>query len=169
VDPPANDPELRNHVSLLRQIDVPSKLQGLRFDDPRAREIQHAAVALADQPDRHYSDEENLYDLWRRTEEMRRYLETRTERLIVVVAHGGINKVRLAHLMFTAVAGLGYADAAGCVPRIHPARLVGQHRSSLTSTQPQAGLAVAHDRHTALAAGVLQLHAECTQGGRVRP
>ena len=57
-------------------------------------------------PDRHCSDEENLYDLWRRAEEMRRYLETQTERLIVVVAHGGINKVWLAHLMFTAVAGL---------------------------------------------------------------
>jgi broad specificity phosphatase PhoE len=160
VDLPANDPELGNHVSLLREIDIPSELQGLRFDDPRAREIQHAAVALADQPDRHYSDEENLYDLWRRAEEMRRYLETRTEPLIVVVAHGGINKVWLAHLMFTAVAGLD---------TIHPARLVGEHRSSLTSTQPEAGLAVAHDRHTALAARVLQLHAECTQGGRVRP
>jgi broad specificity phosphatase PhoE len=105
-DLPADDPEVRNHVSLLREIDVPSELQGLRFDDPRAREIQHAAIAVAAQPDGHYSDEENLYDLWRRAEEIRQYLEARTERLIVVVAHGGINKVWLAHLMFTAVAGL---------------------------------------------------------------
>ena len=105
-DLPAEDPNLRNHPSLLREIDVPSELQGLRFDDPRAREIQHAAIAVADQPDGHYSDEENLYDLWQRAEEMRRYLEARTERLIVVVAHGGINKVWLAHLMFTAVPGL---------------------------------------------------------------
>jgi broad specificity phosphatase PhoE len=106
VDLPAKDPELRDHVSLFREIDVPSELRGLRFDDPRAQEIQHAALSVADQPDAHYSDEENLYDLWRRAEEMRRYLEARTERLIVVVAHGGINKVWLAHLMFTAVAGL---------------------------------------------------------------
>jgi broad specificity phosphatase PhoE len=106
VDLPAKDPELRDHVSLFREIDVPSELRGLRFDDPRAQEIQHAALSVADQPDVHYSDEENLYDLWRRAEEMRRYLEARTERLIVVVAHGGINKVWLAHLMFTAVAGL---------------------------------------------------------------
>jgi broad specificity phosphatase PhoE len=106
VDVPADDPEVRDHASLLREIDVPSELQGLRFDDPRARDIQHAALAVADQPDTHYSDEENLYDLWQRAEEMRRYLEGRTERLIVVVAHGGINKVWLAHLMFTAVAGL---------------------------------------------------------------
>jgi broad specificity phosphatase PhoE len=106
VDLPAGHPDVRNHASLLREIDVPSELQGLRFDDPRAREIQHAALAIADQPESHYSDEENLYDLWRRAEEIRRYLEARTERLIVVVAHGGINKVWLAHLMFTAVPGL---------------------------------------------------------------
>jgi broad specificity phosphatase PhoE len=106
VDLPADDPDLRDYPSLLREIDVPSELQGLPFHDPRAREIQHAAMAVADQPDGHYSDEENLYDLWRRAEEIRRYLEARPERLIVVVSHGGILKVWLAHLMFTAVAGL---------------------------------------------------------------
>jgi broad specificity phosphatase PhoE len=110
VDLPADDPEVGNHASLLREIDVPSELQGLRFDDPRAREIQHDALAVADKPDGHYSDEENLYDLWQRAEEIRRYLERRTEELIVVVAHGGILKVWLAHLMFTAVAGFDTAD-----------------------------------------------------------
>ena len=58
VDIRTNDPELRDHASLLREIDVPSELQGLRFDDPRARKIQYAALAVADQPDVHYSDEE---------------------------------------------------------------------------------------------------------------
>jgi broad specificity phosphatase PhoE len=106
VDLPAGERDVRNHVSLLREIDLPSELQGLRFDDPHAREIQHAALAVADQPDGHYSDEENLYDLWQRAEEIRRYLEGRPEQLIVAVAHGGILKVWLAHLMFTAMAGL---------------------------------------------------------------
>jgi broad specificity phosphatase PhoE len=106
VDMVAEDPDLRYRPALLREIDVPSELLGLKFHDPRAREIQHAAMAVADQPDGHYSDEENLYDLWRRAEEIRRYLESRTEKLIVVVSHGGILKVWLAHLMFTAVAGL---------------------------------------------------------------
>ena len=110
VDLPADDPEVRNHASLLREIDVPTELQGLAFDDPRARQIQRAALAVADQPDGRYSDEENLYDLWRRAEEIRRYLETRTEKLAVVVAHGGVLKVWLAHLMFTAVPGLDTAD-----------------------------------------------------------
>jgi broad specificity phosphatase PhoE len=110
VDLPADDPEVRNHASLLREIDVPSELQGLRFQDPRARAIQHAALAVADQPDGHYSDEENLHDLWRRAEEIRRYLEARKERLIVVVSHGGILKVWIAHLMFTAVPGLDTSD-----------------------------------------------------------
>lgn len=84
--------------------------RGLSFDDARARQIQRAALAVADQPDGRYSDEENLYDLWRRAEEIRGYLETRAEKLVVVVAHGGILKVWLAHLMFTAVAGLDTAD-----------------------------------------------------------
>src|SRR5215204_4796035 len=110
VDLPADDPEVRNNASLLREIDVPSELKGLSFDDPRARQIQRAALAVADQPDGRYSDEENLYDLWRRAEEIRSYLETRAEKLIVVVAHGGILKVWLAHLMFTAVARLDTAD-----------------------------------------------------------
>ena len=110
MDLPADDPEVRNHASLLREIDVPSELQGLRFQDPRARAIQHAAMAVADQPGGHYSDEENLHDLWRRAEEIRRYLEAQKERLIVVVSHGGILKVWVAHLMFTAVAGLDTAD-----------------------------------------------------------
>jgi broad specificity phosphatase PhoE len=110
VDLAADDPDVRNHASLLREIDVPSELQGLRFQDARAREIQHAALAVADQPDGHYSDEENLHDLWRRAAEIRRYLEARTERLIAVVSHGGILKVWVAHLMFTAVAGLDTSD-----------------------------------------------------------
>src|SRR5215207_9839310 len=66
VDLAADDPEVRNRASLLREIDVPGELQGLGFQDPRARAIQHAALAVADQPDGHYSDEENLHDLWRR-------------------------------------------------------------------------------------------------------
>jgi broad specificity phosphatase PhoE len=110
VDLAADDPDVRDHASLLREIDVPSELQGLRFQDPRARAIQHAALAVADQPDGHYADEENLHDLWRRAEEIRRYLEARKERLVVVVSHGGILKVWVAHLMFTAVAGLDTAD-----------------------------------------------------------
>jgi broad specificity phosphatase PhoE len=110
VDLAADDPEVRKRDSLLREIDVPSELQGLRFQDPRARAIQRAAMAVADQPDAHYSDEENLHDLWRRAAEIRRYLEARTERLIVVVSHGGILKVWVAHLMFTAVAGLDTSD-----------------------------------------------------------
>ena len=105
-DLPADDPGIRDRTSLLREIDLPSELAGLRFDDPRAQEIQRAALAVADRPDGHFSDEENLHDLWRRAEEIRRYLEGRSEDLVVVVAHGGILKVWLAHLMFTAVPGL---------------------------------------------------------------
>lgn len=110
VDLPADDPRLAGRASLLREIDVPSELEGLRFSDPRAREVQRAALAVAEEPDGHHSDEENLHDLWRRARDIRHYLESRTERLLVVVAHGGILKVWLAHLMFSAVPGLDTAQ-----------------------------------------------------------
>src|SRR5215204_3772971 len=110
VDLAADNPAVRTQESLLREIDVPAELQGLRFQDPHARAVQHAALAVADQPNGHYSDEENLHALWRRAEEIRRYLEARKEQLIVVVSHGGILKVWVAHLMFTAVAGVDTAD-----------------------------------------------------------
>lgn len=106
LDLPADDPDVLTSTSLLREIDVPSELEGRRFDDPEARKIQHAAMAVADHPDGHYSDEENLYDLWRRAEDISGYLTARTEGLVLVVAHGGILKVWLAHLMFTSGADL---------------------------------------------------------------
>jgi broad specificity phosphatase PhoE len=48
ADLSADDPEVLTSESLLREIDVPSELEGLRFHDPRAREIQHASMAVAD-------------------------------------------------------------------------------------------------------------------------
>lgn len=110
VDRSADDVGAGGRRSLLREIDVPTALEGLRFDDPRARAIQRAALAVSEQPGAHHSDEENLHDLWQRAEAIRLYLEGREESLTVVVAHGGILKVLLAHLMFTAVDGL---DSAG--------------------------------------------------------
>src|SRR4029453_4128043 len=46
VDVLAEDPDLRYHPSLLREIDVPSELRGLKFHDPRAREILHESMAV---------------------------------------------------------------------------------------------------------------------------
>ena len=92
MDLPADDPDLAIHPSLLREIDLPSELQGLAFHVPQAREIQHATGG-GRQADGRFSDEENLYDLWRRAEEIRRYLEARPERLTVVVAHGGRHRL----------------------------------------------------------------------------
>lgn len=97
---PEDGSALRAHPSLLREIDVPSELAGLPFDDPAALAIKAAAREYEFQPDLRYSDEENLHDLWRRAEAIRTYLESRPERTIAVVAHGGILKVWLAHIMF---------------------------------------------------------------------
>ncbi len=109
VDLSADDPAVVGSRSLLREIDVPTELNGLHFDDPRAEEVQRAAAAVAEDPDGHHSDEENLHDLWWRAAEIRRYLEARPERVLAVVAHGGILKVLLAHLAFGSVPGLDTA------------------------------------------------------------
>src|SRR6188472_3988253 len=64
---------------------------------------------------------------------------------------------------------LGHTDPACRVPRIHSARLVGQHRGAVTAIQPATGVDVADDRHSAPAARVLQLHAELSTGRSVPP
>jgi broad specificity phosphatase PhoE len=100
VDLRPDDPDLTKFPSLLREIDVPSQLEGLRFNDPRAKDIKQLTDEHRYEKDYRVSDEENLHDLWRRAEAITAYLEGRPEQTIAVISHGGILKVWLAHIMF---------------------------------------------------------------------
>ena len=62
-------------------------------------------------------------------EEIRRYLEERPEKLVVVVAHGGILEGLAGPPDVHGRGWIGHTRApAGFVSGIHQARLVGQHR-----------------------------------------
>lgn len=106
IDMDPNDPHLSDHVSLLREIDLPSELKGLHFRDKKADAIRktmkrtHALRRKVLPLRSHFSDEENIYDVWDRALTITKYLEARPESSIVVVAHGGILKVWLASILF---------------------------------------------------------------------
>lgn len=107
IDADPDDKELiGTWPSLLREIDLPSELAGLEYNDKRAIAVREAmarahAIKSSFYPSKkHYADEENLYDLWRRAERITDYLEERSEDRLLVVAHGGILKVWLAHVLF---------------------------------------------------------------------
>lgn len=104
-DVPGDDHEqIRSLPSLLREIDNPSEIVGLKWDDPRAIKIKkemdriHSLDLGSTTFRQHYSDEENMYDLWRRAQTVVDYLERRPEKSILVVAHGGIIKLSVANM-----------------------------------------------------------------------
>jgi broad specificity phosphatase PhoE len=99
VDLPADNPNIQSHKSLLRELDLPSELAGLRFKDPVAGAIKDEIHVHLFEPGWHYSDEENLYDVWDRAGKILEYLQDRPEQTIAVVAHGGILKACLARVL----------------------------------------------------------------------
>lgn len=104
-DLPADDPGLRDHVSLLRELDLPSELAGLTFKDEVAAKIKGDITRHLYDRNWRYSDEENLYDVWDRAGKILEYLEDRPEDTIAVVAHGGILKACIARIMQKRLSG----------------------------------------------------------------
>lgn len=94
-----SDPNLREHTSLLRELDLPSELAGLRFNDPVAKAIKDEIKVHLYEPEYHYYDEENLHDIWDRAGKVLDYLEKRPETFFAVVTHGGILKACLARML----------------------------------------------------------------------
>lgn len=91
--------------SLFRELDLPSELAGLSFQDPEAQRITDALRAHVLDENWHYSDEENLHDIWQRAASITDFIEQRPEQTIITVSHGGILKAWVAYLML-AEAGL---------------------------------------------------------------
>lgn len=86
--------------SLLRELDLPSELAGLLYDNPEAKRIKKEIRNHLYDPDWHYSNEENLHDIWHRAGAMSLYLSARHEKKIYVQTHGGMLKAFLAHVLF---------------------------------------------------------------------
>lgn len=102
---PEDTDQMMAHPSLLREIDNPGELHGLSRDDPRVLRVKQKmerihSVNVSDATFRqHYSDEENLYDQWKRATQTIDYIEQQNSKRLVVVAHGGLIKLALANAM----------------------------------------------------------------------
>lgn len=77
-------------LDLLTEKLQPSILRGKTKDDPEVIPIKKLLKENAHNPDWHYSDEENLYDLKKRSQKLIAHLENLKLESIAVVTHGTI-------------------------------------------------------------------------------
>lgn len=84
----------------LKEIVRPSQFQGKRLDDPFAMKVKKMFIDNENDPNWHYSDEENFHDVKKRAEKFLENLENRTEKHIVVVSHALLMKMLLSVVMF---------------------------------------------------------------------
>lgn len=75
---------------LLREIKRPSEIEGKLTSDPNAVNIKDKIKANIHDPNWHYSDEENVYDLIARAKDFLQFIENRKEVNILAVSHGRI-------------------------------------------------------------------------------
>lgn len=75
---------------LLREIKRPSEIEGKSISDPLAVEIKDKIKANIHDPNWHFSDEENVYDLIARAKDFLQFIENRKEVNILAVSHGRI-------------------------------------------------------------------------------
>jgi broad specificity phosphatase PhoE len=75
---------------LLREIKRPSEIEGKLTSDPNAVDIKDKIKANIHDPNWHYSDEENVYDLIARAKDFLKSLENHKEVNILAVSHGRI-------------------------------------------------------------------------------
>lgn len=69
------------------EVRRPSEIAGKRIDLPENQEIRRQMDENAHNPDWHFSDEENFYDLKKRAADFLEYLENFKEENIAVISH----------------------------------------------------------------------------------
>lgn len=82
-------------VDLFREFSRPPEVIGLSRNHPFALEVDSQVLTHIDEPDWHYSTEENWYDVANRADEALRYLSNRNEKNVTVVSHSGFIKMLL--------------------------------------------------------------------------
>lgn len=75
------------HMPLLREVKRPSEIVGKRWNDTSVLDVRKAMRAHEYDHRWHYSDEENIFDLYARAREAVRFLTERSESNLVVVSH----------------------------------------------------------------------------------
>lgn len=87
-------------TELARERRTPSEIQGKSHHDPEARGIHELSNKHFGDPDYHYSDEENFYDLKARAIRLIEYLKGTSKENLAVVLHGTILRCVVAVMMF---------------------------------------------------------------------
>lgn len=85
---------------LIRERKRPSELTGTPYTTTKSKQIYQQMYRHRNDPNWHYSDEENFWDATERAKKFIKEVEKREEKRIAVVSHGAFIKFILAAMMF---------------------------------------------------------------------
>ena len=85
---------------ILHEAKRPTILQGKRYDDPESLSIRALIQEKSNDPDWHYSDEENITDCQKRAQEFLRLLDGRQEENILAVTHSTFLHMIIAVMLY---------------------------------------------------------------------
>ena len=88
------------HTKLLNEWRSPSEVRGIGYRSPKAAKIRKERRKHMNEPEWHYSDEENIFDLKRRVERLLRQLRKTRGRTVMLVTHGGVIRMIMALAIF---------------------------------------------------------------------
>lgn len=87
-------------TSLIQEIKRPTEIEGKTYQSEESKAVRKQMYEHRNDPEWHYSDEENYFDFRKRVEEFISYLCKRKERNILVVSHGYVMKMVFGLLIF---------------------------------------------------------------------
>ncbi|MBD3250507.1 MAG: hypothetical protein GF381_02990 [Candidatus Pacebacteria bacterium] len=85
---------------VFREFCWPSELQGLPFSDPEASVIRNKISSQINNPDWHFSDEENFFDLRQRVRRAINTIKQRPEKNVLLVSHSFFITALISELVF---------------------------------------------------------------------
>ncbi len=88
------------YTDLLGERKRPSEVVGQKFEHPQIHEIKEQIIEHRNDPEWHYSDEENIFDTRKRAEQFLEFLEARKEQEILVVTHSVFLRMIIACMAF---------------------------------------------------------------------
>lgn len=85
---------------LFREYEWPPEMLGLDFNDPKAKTIRKKVFANIDDKNWRYSTEETFFELQKRANQARKFLENRSEENILLVSHAFFIAVFISETIF---------------------------------------------------------------------
>ena len=88
------------HTKLLNEWRFPSEMRGTRYGNPNAVRILKERAKHINDPEWHYSDEENVFDLKKRVERFLRQLKKTKQETVMLVTHEHVIRMIMALSVF---------------------------------------------------------------------